>query len=53
MLDAKSRINIENYRIQACLNNGGTIEFPGDEDEEKRKGTPGIDFPVGENQMNF
>lgn len=40
MLDEKKRIDMEKWKLQGYLNQGGQIE-----DDEKEKGIPGIDFP--------
>jgi hypothetical protein len=48
MLDEKKRIDIGNMRIAGCLNQGGKVE-----ENDDRKGIPGIDFPVSESDMNF
>lgn len=40
MLNEKKRIDLEKWKVQGYLNQGGQIE-----DDENEKGVPGIDFP--------
>jgi hypothetical protein len=46
MLDEKKKIDLMNWKYQACLNNGGDINF---EEEE----LPGIDKPANVADMGF
>ena len=51
MLDEKKRIDVGNMRIAGCLNQGGKIVLPSDEDDNEL--IAGIDYPVNEGSMGF
>jgi hypothetical protein len=40
MLDEKKKINVQNWRLQGVLNNGGEVSF-----EDEAEPIPGIDAP--------
>lgn len=46
MLDEKKRIDIANWRIQGCLNQGGEVTF-------KNEDVSGIDKPVDIEALSF
>jgi hypothetical protein len=50
MLDEKKRIDVEKMRVAGCLNQGGKVTLPSEEDD---RGIPGIDYPIGENELGF
>jgi hypothetical protein len=50
MLDEKKRIDIMNWKIQAALINGATIELDGEKEKEM---IPGLDCPAGEGATDW
>jgi hypothetical protein len=53
MLNEKKKIDVELMRVAGCLNQGGKITLPEEDDEETGRGIPGIDYPVGEENIGF
>jgi hypothetical protein len=49
MIEEKRRIDIGKNRLLVHVLNGGKF----DEDEDDSRGTPGIDFPVGNENIDW